>query len=134
MTAYTFDYEVHIFDTDCYGMVWHGAYTKWLEMGRVDFFKAYDVDLKTLAEAEDILFPVAGQQFKFKRPARLGDKLRVVTQLEAKAPRLVFYQQIVNRDTEAVVMEAQTDVVLTNAAGRLYRYFPDAFAAKLQSV
>ena len=94
MKEYSFNYDVHIFDTDCYGVVWHGAYTKWLEMGRVNLFKTIDVDIKQMSDEHDIIFPVTEQNVRFKAPARFGDVLRLTTWVKPDQPKLIFFQEI----------------------------------------
>ena len=37
---HTLDIDVQIFDTDCFGVMWHGAYIKWLELGRVKLMES----------------------------------------------------------------------------------------------
>ena len=34
---HTFEQKVYYSDTDAYGVVWHGSYLRWLEMGRVEY-------------------------------------------------------------------------------------------------
>ncbi len=133
MKSYSFNYDVHIFDTDCYGVVWHGSYTKWLEMGRVNFFKTLmDLDMKEASDKHDIIFPVTEQTIRFKKSGRLGDVLRLTTWVEPDSPKLVFHQEIRNLHTDRVLVEAKTDVVMINSEGRMYRRFPEMVAEKLK--
>ncbi|MEZ4573432.1 MAG: hypothetical protein R2857_00650 [Vampirovibrionales bacterium] len=69
---YSFEYDVQIFDTDCYGVIWHGAYVKWLEMGRVDMLKHLDIDLKQMSDAHDIVFPLSSKTRAFGPLAALA--------------------------------------------------------------
>ena len=39
------DLDVQIFDTDCFGVMWHGAYVKWLELGRVKLMEERGIRL-----------------------------------------------------------------------------------------
>jgi acyl-CoA thioester hydrolase len=132
MKTYSFNYDVHIFDTDCYGVVWHGAYTKWLEMGRVNLFKSVGIDMKDLSDNHDIIFPVAEQNIRFKTSARLGEVLRLTTRIDVQPPKLIFYQSIQELHQERPVVEARTDVVLISNGGKMYRKFPEIMIEKLQ--
>ena len=50
-----FEQKVYFSDTDNYGVVWHGSYLRWMEMGRVEYCKdATGLTLKEL-EMRDIL-------------------------------------------------------------------------------
>lgn len=131
--SYIFEYDVHIFDTDCYGVVWHGSYTKWLEMGRVDLFRTIGLDMKEASDKHDIIFPVTEQNIRFKAPSRFGDRLQLVTKAQMDSPKLLFYQEIRNKKTERLIIEAKTDVVMINSAGRMYRQYPDWVSNKLKT-
>lgn len=134
MKEYSFNYDVHIFDTDCYGVVWHGAYTKWLEMGRVNFFKNLDIDMKQMSDEHDIIFPVTEQNVRFKASARFGDVLRLTTTVKKNSPKLVFYQDVQDLHSEKLIIEARTDVVMINGQGKMYRRFPEIIEAKLKNL
>ena len=135
MKEYSFNYDVHIFDTDCYGVVWHGAYTKWLEMGRVNYFKnLLNLDLKEMSDEHDIVCPVTEQTFRFKRPSRMGDVLRLTTRLELEPPKLIFLQEVLNIHTDKVALEARTEVVLINSQGKMYRRYPEFVEEKLNTL
>ena len=51
----TFETRVYYSDTDAYGVVWHGAYLRWLEKGRVDLCNDLGIDLVTMKNM-DVLF------------------------------------------------------------------------------
>ena len=48
---------VYYADTDSYGVVWHGAYLRWIEQGRVEFCRDLGLDLVELKN-RDITIPV----------------------------------------------------------------------------
>lgn len=125
--------DVHIFDTDCYGVMWHGAYTKWLELGRVDLFKAMNLHLKDLSDTWGIVCPVVEQRLKYKSPGKFGDQLTLTTQVSLQGVKFVFFQQLFNPATGRVVIEAQTDVVMINEQGRMYRQLPEGVQERLQT-
>lgn len=134
MKEYSFNFDVHIFDTDCYGVVWHGSYAKWLEMGRVNLFKTIDLDMREMSEKHDIVFPVAEQNVRFRASARFGDVLRLTTWVKKDQPKLIFYQDIRDLHTDKLIIESRTDVVLINAEGRMYRRFPAIIEEKLKKL
>ena len=53
-----FETNIYYADTDAYGVVWHGAYLRWLEKGRCDFSEALGFNLAELVK-QDIALPVA---------------------------------------------------------------------------
>ena len=42
---HTFEQKVYYSDTDSYGVVWHGSYLRWLEMGRVEYCEDLGLNL-----------------------------------------------------------------------------------------
>ena len=57
-------------DTDSYGVVWHGAYTKWFEAARVGFVEQLGLELENL-ENKGILFPVVEMNIRYKSSAKI---------------------------------------------------------------
>ncbi len=43
-----FTHRVYYADTDAYGVVWHGTYLRWMEMGRVELCDKLGLDLVEL--------------------------------------------------------------------------------------
>ena len=68
---HTFEQRVFYADTDCYGVVWHGSYLRWLERGRVELCEQLGHSLLKLTEEQDILLPVINMNVKYKMSAKL---------------------------------------------------------------
>ena len=62
---HAFKTQVFYSDTDAYGVVWHGSYLRWLEMGRVLLCEKAGYKLSEL-ERNDIVLPVAELNIKYK--------------------------------------------------------------------
>ena len=120
-----FETKVYYSDTDAYGVVWHGAYLRWLEKGRVDLCELLGLDLVTLKKA-DILLPVTNMNVKYKASARMNDNVIIETWIEKyNSLSITFKQLIKSKETEKVFIEAIFDVVAINDAGKLYRRLPE---------
>ena len=63
-----FETNIYYADTDAYGVVWHGAYLRWMEKGRCDFSEALGFNLAELVK-QDIALPVANMNVKFGHPS-----------------------------------------------------------------
>ena len=127
-----FEQNIYYADTDAYGVVWHGAYLRWMEKGRCDFCEALGFNLVELVK-QDIALPVANMNVKFKASAKLNDKLVVETWISKLTPLSVtFSQSIKNKDTEKVYILADFDIVAVNNEGKLYRRIPDILKKKLE--
>lgn len=127
-----FETKVYYADTDAYGVVWHGAYLRWLEKGRVELCDALGLDLIAMKKA-DVLLPVTNMNVRYKSSARLNDNIIIETWLEkCNGLSVTFKQTIRNKETNRLHIEAVFDVVAINEAGKLYRKMPDDLFEKLQ--
>lgn len=130
MLKHSFETKVYYFDTDCYNIVWHGTYLKWLEMGRVEFFRIVGVDLDELNQA-DVLLPMINLNIKYKSPARFGDTIITTTSLNTISKcSIKFDHTIVNKKDNKVLVTGTTEVVSTNKEGLLYKKIPTIITEK----
>jgi len=123
--------DVHIFDTDCYGVMWHGAYVKWLEMGRVELLKQCGLQLTAPSDADGFIYPVVNQSFRFRAPGRLNDRLQLTTTVAIEGHKLVFTQYFTHSQSNQLVMEAETTCVVLNPQWKPYRKIPEVLASAL---
>ena len=120
-----FEQKVYFSDTDNYSVVWHGAYLRWMEMGRVDFCSELGYTLKQL-EAMDILLPVSSINIKYKASAKLEDIVVVETEVsEFRGLTATFKQTIKSKETGKVFITAEVVIVAVHQDGSLYRKIPE---------
>ncbi len=121
--------KVYYSDTDAYGVVWHGAYLRWLEMGRVQWCEMTGHNLVEL-ENQDIVLPVVNLNVRYKSSARLNDNLIIETSVSKfNGLSVIFHQTICDEETLKVFIEADVEVVaISKASGKLYRRMPDSLA------
>jgi len=122
---HTFEQKVYYSDTDAYGVVWHGNYLRWLEMGRIELCEKLGYKVTELEE-QDIVLPVINLNVRYKSSARLNDELIIETSIQKFTTLSVtFEQKILNKDSRKTLIEAFVDVVAINNNGKLYRKMPD---------
>lgn len=122
---HAFNTKVFYSDTDAYGVVWHGSYLRWLEMGRVLFCENKGFKLSSL-EQEDVVLPVAELNIKYKNSARLDDEITIETQIIEKGRfYITFYQTIKDEKSKKTYIEATVKVVAIHKDGKLYRSLPE---------
>ena len=120
-----FNEKVYYADTDAYGVVWHGAYLRWLEKGRVLFCEQLGLDLTDLYK-QDIALPLTSLNVKYKASAHLNDNVIITTKIIKRSLLSVkFYQTVTDTDTGKLYVEAEIDVVSVSNSGKLYRRFPE---------
>ena len=124
-----FEQKVFYSDTDAYGVVWHGAYLRWLEMGRVYWCEEIGYKLQDLKE-QNIVLPVTNINVRYKRSAKLDDILSVHTFVSAfNGTSVTFTQEIYANSSNKPYVTAEVEVVaITSDEGRLYRKMPEILA------
>jgi len=115
--------KIYHSDTDCYNVVWHGAYLKWLEAGRVEFCEKAGIKFCEL-EKMHILLPVVDLNIRYKSPALLFDELEIKTYLlELKKTSMVFGHEIFCTNRNILIINASSTIVATQE-GKLIRKLP----------
>ena len=129
MTKHTMIKKVYYSDTDAYGVVWHGAYLRWLEMGRVEWCELFGYTLPELT-AQDILLPVTNMNVRYKASAKLNDEVIIETEISKfNGLSVTFFQTVKSKDSGKTDIEATFDVVaISNSTGKLYRRMPEMLA------
>ncbi len=126
---HTFDQKVYFSDTDNYGVVWHGAYLRWMEMGRIDYCNNLGYTLKGL-ENLDILLPVSSINIKYKASAKLEDIVTIETEIsEFRGLTATFHQIIKSKKSGKIFVDAEVIIVAVHQDGKLYRKIPEPLHA-----
>ncbi|MGB5667058.1 MAG: thioesterase family protein [Maribacter sp.] len=100
-------FRVRYGETDQMGVVYHGNYPQYLEMGRVEWLRVLGISYKEMEE-NGIILPVISLNIKFLKSAVYDDLIRVRTILKKKpVVRIEFDYQIFN-ETNELLAEANT--------------------------
>ena len=105
-----FPLRVYLEDTDVAGIVYYANYLRFMERARSDLLRALDVDQRATLEAGEGVYAVADVSIRYKRPAKLGDDLLIVTELKEIRAASVLIHQRVMRGAELL-----TDALVTAA-------------------
>jgi acyl-CoA thioester hydrolase len=120
--------EVRFNELDPLGIVWHGNYIKYFEIGREDFGVKYGVCYTDL-KREKIATPVVSVKCDFKRYVKYGDKLIIETQLiNDPAAKIILKYKIYRSDSKELVAEGSTIQVFTDIEGNLLLILPEFIA------
>lgn len=123
-----FEQKVFYADTDAYGVVWHGSYLRWLEMGRVGWCEMIGHNLSDLKEM-DILLPVVNLNVRYKSSAKLDDIMIIETELTEFNGLSIKFRQVINsKETGKTYIDAEVTVVAVSNDGKLYRKVPEILA------
>jgi len=128
--------RVRYAETDAMGIVYHGNYFDWMEVGRSEMFRSIDLPY-TQIEEEGIYIPVIEAHCKYIRPARYDDEVIIETQLEkfSAASGTLKYTMYLKSD-KTILVEAQTVHAFVNDKGRPVniKKFPKVYNKMLEIV
>ncbi|MBT8288252.1 MAG: acyl-CoA thioesterase [Flavobacteriaceae bacterium] len=118
-------------ETDQMGVVYHGNYAQYLEMGRIEWLRQFGISYKKM-ENDGIKLPVISLNLKFKKSAGYDDLITVVTNLK-KLPtaKIEFYYEILNEKGE-IVTEAETTLAFIDMKTNRPVRCPDFIFEKLR--
>ncbi|MFH1017055.1 MAG: thioesterase family protein [Pseudomonadota bacterium] len=109
-----FELAVYFADTDAGGVVYHARYLEFFERARFELFRALDAGPLN-PSTENGGYVVSDVSAKFKKPARLGERIAVEsTPLEVKRVSFRLRQRAVSASTGVVFCEAEVNVVRIN--------------------
>ena len=108
--THRFALRVYFEDTDVAGMVYYANYLRFMERARSDLLRLIGVDQRSALEGGEGVYAVAEVAIRYRAPARLGDDLVVVTDIDAiRAASVLIHQRVMRGD------EILTDAMVTAA-------------------
>lgn len=128
-----FTQKVYYSDTDAFGVVWHGSYLRWLEMGRVELCEKMGLNMLDL-EKQDIVLPVTNMNIRYKSSGKLNDIVKIETSVKKVTPvTIVFEQNIKNQENGKLFLQAEFEVVAIHNDGTIHRRLPDVIKNALST-
>ncbi|MBU5438436.1 acyl-CoA thioesterase [Tissierella sp. MSJ-40] len=96
-------------ETDQMGVVYHGNYFTWFDIGRTDFLRnTMDISNKALEE-KGVLLPVIEGHCKYIKPAKYDDEIIIKTELvKLKGVRLEFQYKLFRKEDNILIAEGYT--------------------------
>lgn len=101
------DVKVRYAETDAQGVVYHGSYVVWFEVGRTEYCDAAGYPYARM-EAEGVNIVVSDLAARFRRPARYGDTVRVATRLAGVRSRGCTFAYRVSLPDGSIAVEGET--------------------------
>lgn len=111
--VHRFPVRVYFEDTDLSGVVYHANYLRFMERARSDMLACAGIDQRAAFDSGEGVYAVADLCIKFRRPARLGDDLVVLSRaLSVGAATAVIHQRVM-RGAEQLTDATVTAAFLT---------------------
>lgn len=132
---HTLALRVYYEDTDAGGVAYHTSYLRWFERGRTEWLRALGFGQAELAGRTGRLFVVRSLSVDYLAPARLDDRLQVLTRAVRRGrARLCFHQEAhALAPAEAMLCQGRVEVVCMDTTGRP-RPLPPEICTRLDDV
>ena len=123
--------SVRYAETDMMGIVYHGSYLPWFEIGRTTLLREHGLPYRQL-EQQGYFLPVLEVQVKYHRPALYDDVLTIITTLAEKPSlRISLSYQVLRGET--LLATGQTLHAFIDRQGKPVRPPPE-FSLKMEQL
>ncbi|WP_413512481.1 acyl-CoA thioesterase [Myroides odoratus] len=115
-----FDYTVRVryAETDQMGVVYHGNYAQYFEIGRVEWLRNLGLSYKRMEEL-GIMLPVVSLTMNYKKPAKYDEDLCIRTIFKAcKGVKIEFDYELYNQANELLTKGYSMLVFVDMKTGR----------------
>jgi acyl-CoA thioester hydrolase len=110
--------RVRYAETDQMGVVYHGNYAQYFEMGRVEWLRNLGISYKWMEE-NGVMLPVVSLELNYKKPARYDDILRIKTKLKSQSTvKIEFDYEIYNEQNQLLTTGYSMLVFVDMKTGR----------------
>lgn len=116
-SPHCFALKVFYEDTDVGGIVYHANYVKFMERARTTLLEEKGLSLPTLMQEFGIQFVVRSMQITFFKPARLLEKIFVLTHVIALSKASFSFKQDIRfnpHDEGTIICTGEVNIVCTN--------------------
>lgn len=107
--------RVRYAETDMMGVVYHGSYIPWLEVGRTDMFRNAGLSYREL-EKKGYQLPVLSIEVKYHQPAVYDDEIEIAVVLNER-PLLRIHLNYELRRGEELIATASTEHAFIDKTG-----------------
>lgn len=123
--------EVPFHDVDSMQVVWHGYYSKYLELARCKLLETFDYSYAAMRDS-GYAWPVVDMRLKYVRPATFGQRIRVTASLVEWEYRLRIDYLIVDAVSGDKLTKAYTvQVAVDMQSGEMCYESPPILARRL---
>jgi len=131
MNFNTISFRVRYGETDQMGVVYHGNYAQYLEMGRVEWLRELGVSYREM-EDNGIMLPVINLNIKYLKSAYYDELIFVKTMLKKKPAVRIEFDYIITNEQDEILVEANTVLAFMNISKKRPIKCPDYILDKLK--
>lgn len=95
--------DVRYYETDQMGIVHHSNYIRYFECGRMAMLDEVGLPMHKIEEM-GLMMPIISVECRYKYPAKLGDRLKIVTRFDVlPRARFTVFSEVYNQDGQLLV-------------------------------
>jgi acyl-CoA thioester hydrolase len=117
-------------ETDQMGVVYHGNYAQYLEVGRLEWLRAFGISYKKMEE-DGVMLPVVSLSIKYKKSACYDDVIKVKTQLVKMPTASIEFEYEITNETGEVLAIGNTVLAFINRSTNRPMRCPEFILDKL---
>lgn len=106
-------FRVRYGETDQMGVVYHGNYLQYLEMGRVEWLRDLGISYKDMEE-NGIKLPVISAQLKYHKSAAYDDRITVNTRIKKMPQVKIEFDYEILDENGVLLVQAHTVLAFMN--------------------
>ena len=96
--------RVRFAETDQMGIVYHSNYFIWMEVGRVELFRAAGIRYRDMEANEGILLTVAEANCRYLAPARYDDEVIIETRISSAHSRMIEFGYTMKNSESGLIL------------------------------
>jgi len=100
-------------ETDQMGVVYHGNYAQYCEVGRLEWLRALHISYKKMEE-DGVMLPVVSLSIKYKKSACYDDVINVKTQLVKLPTASIEFEYEITNEAGKILATANTILAFIN--------------------
>ncbi|HLT51984.1 MAG TPA: thioesterase family protein [Arenibacter sp.] len=125
-----FSFRVRYGETDQMGVVYHGNYPQYLEMGRVEWLRDIGISYKEMEES-GIMLPVISLNIIYRKSAIYDDLLTVTTHIRKRPLVKIEFDYEIHNEAHELLIEANTVLAFMDTTTNRPMKCPDYILDKL---
>lgn len=133
MNTHQFTTRVRYAETDQMGVVYHGNYAVYFEMGRVEWLRNMGISYKKMEET-GIMLPVVSLTMNYKKPARYDDLLTVTTRFKSQTSVKIEFDYEIHNEKGELLTTGHSVLVFVDMRTGKPTLPPDYITEKLKNL
>ena len=113
MKDHQINVRVRYSETDQMGVVYHGNYIPYFEIGRVEWLRDKGISYKSMEES-GIALPIVSMNVNYKKPARYDELLTVHTRFKSQSSVKIEFDCEIYNESDELLTTAQFILVFVS--------------------